>query len=86
MCNRLTNERSYGLGVVLLGPWITQTKNFAGSGATGGYLPSQKLTISVVTTYMAQAFDSTGANTNASNAIFTELATALAGAEAPPPS
>jgi hypothetical protein len=45
---------------VNLGPWITQTKNFAGSGATVGYLPSQKLTVAVVTTYGPGAFDDQG--------------------------
>jgi CubicO group peptidase (beta-lactamase class C family) len=76
-----TNEelRSYGLGVVLLGDWITQTKNFYGSGATGGYLSSEQLTVSVVTTYKAAAFDpTTGAYANTSEAIFSELAAALA--------
>ncbi len=83
-----TNEelRSYGLGVVLLGDWITQTKNFYGSGATGGYLPSQQLTVSVVTTYKAAAFDpTTGAYANTSDAIFSELAAALAPESPLPP-
>jgi CubicO group peptidase (beta-lactamase class C family) len=83
-----TNEelQSYGLGVVLLGDWITQTKNFYGSGATGGYLPSQQLTVSVVTTYKAAAFDpTTGAYANTSDAIFSELAAALAPESPLPP-
>ena len=50
-CHQNTKERNYGLGVVILGSWITQTKNFAGCGATAGYLPSKKLTVAVVTTY-----------------------------------
>lgn len=83
-CQTLTDAQSYGLGVVLRGPWITQTKSFSGSGATSGYLPSQKLTVSVVSTYTAEAFDATGSNKDSSTAIFTEIATALAGKDAPP--
>ena len=77
-CAKLTEAGSYGLGVVLLGPWITQTMNFGGTGATSGYLPSDKLTITVVTTYDAAAFDSEGAYANASTAIFKDLVAALA--------
>ena len=58
VCRENTEAGSYGLGVVLLGPWITQTMNFGGTGATSGYLPSDELTISVATTYEADAFDS----------------------------
>lgn len=84
-CNRLTEEQNYGLGVVLLGSWITQTKNFAGSGGTSGYLPSRRYTVSVVTTYRPGAFDpTTGAYDNASSKIFTELATAVAPGDPPP--
>lgn len=85
-CTQMTEQRSYGLGVELIGSWIAQTKNFAGSGATSGYLPSQRLTVSVATTYTAAAFDGAGNYTNASSAIFTEIAAALAPNEAPPPS
>ena len=49
-CHQNTKERNYGLGVVILGSWITQTKNFAGCGATVGYLPAKKLTVAIVTT------------------------------------
>jgi hypothetical protein len=68
---------NYGLGVVLIGPWITQTKNFAGSGATVGYLPGAMLTITVVTTYNPDAFDDHGSYQNASDKIFTSLGNTL---------
>lgn len=77
-CHRNDAAFNYGLGVVNLGPWITQTKSFSGSGATVGYLPSKKLTITVVTTYTAAAFDKNGNYKNASSAIFDTLAKALA--------
>lgn len=78
VCHLNTVKANYGLGVVNYGPWITQTKNFAGSGASVGYLPSRKLTVSVVTTYKAQAFNDKGDYTNASTAIFRLLGNALA--------
>jgi len=77
-CRKNTPEANYGLGVVNLGPWITQTKNFAGSGATAGYLPGMKLTVAVVTTYEPAAFDDKGNYENASEMIFTSLGNALA--------
>lgn len=77
-CHSNETAFNYGLGVVNLGPWITQTKSFSGSGATVGYLPSKKLTISIVTTYTAAAFDKNGNYKNASSAIFDALAKALA--------
>jgi CubicO group peptidase (beta-lactamase class C family) len=70
VCATLTDAGNYGLGVVNLGPWVTQTKNFAGNGATAGYLASQHLTVAVVTSYMPAAFDEKGGYTNASTAIF----------------
>ncbi len=77
-CHKNTEAFNYGLGVVNLGPWITQTKNFAGSGATVGYLPAKTLTITTVTTYAPAAFDAQGNYKNASEAIFSSLAHALA--------
>ncbi|MEO7039974.1 MAG: serine hydrolase [Candidatus Elarobacter sp.] len=77
-CRKNTRVLNYGLGVVIRGPWITQTKNFAGSGASVGYLPSKKLTVALVTTYDPAAFNDKGNYTNASDAIFTSLGSALA--------
>ncbi len=77
-CQQNTETGSYGLGVVLLGEWITQTMNFGGTGASSGYLPPDGLTISVVTTYDAKAFDSEGLYTNASSEIFKALTEVLA--------
>jgi hypothetical protein len=62
----------------LTSPWITQTKSFAGCGATVGYLPSKKLTVAVAITYGPKAFDNEGNYTNVSDKIFTSLGNALA--------
>jgi CubicO group peptidase (beta-lactamase class C family) len=77
-CRRNTVEFNYGLGVVNLGPWITQIKSFAGCGGTVGYLPSRHLAIAVVTTYRSSAFDAQGNYPNASQSIFAALAERLA--------
>jgi CubicO group peptidase (beta-lactamase class C family) len=82
-CRKMTTELSYGLGVVLTGQWITQTKNFAGAGASSGYLPSKKLAISVATTYRPAAFKSDGSYVNSSSSVFSGLATIMAPADAP---
>jgi CubicO group peptidase (beta-lactamase class C family) len=78
VCRQNSSAANYGLGVVNLGPWITQTKNFAGSGATVGYLPSRKFTVAVVTTYKPATFDKDGNYQNASGAIFASLGNLLA--------
>jgi hypothetical protein len=83
-CRGNTAAFNYGLGVVNIGPWITQTKSFAGSGATVGYLPAARLTISVVTTYTPEAFDDEGNYPNASVTIFSALANLLAPHTLPP--
>ena len=77
-CQQNTKERNYGLGVVILGSWITQTKNFAGCGATVGYLPAKKLTVAIVTTYSQSAFDEDGNYKNASDTIFESIVNVLA--------
>ena len=83
-CRQNTEAFNYGLGVVNLGPWITQTKNFAGSGASVGYLASRKLSVAVVTTYKPAAFDEEGNYKNASTAIFAAIGNALAPNTVPP--
>lgn len=84
-CRTETTAEGYGLGVVTLGSWIANSKSFAGSGATYGYLPSAKLAISVVTTYTPDAFDAEGGYTNASLDVFSKLGAALAPDSPPPP-
>ncbi len=77
VCRRNTMAFHYGLGVVLLGPWITQTKAFAGCSATVGYLPAKKLTIAVAVTYLPAAFDAQGNNKDASVSTFRDLTDAV---------
>ncbi len=87
VCRTLTPELNYGFGVVINGDWITQTKSFYGSSASGGYLPSEKLTISVIANTAADGFGPDGAylNQNASFSMFTDIANLVAPGQAPPP-
>lgn len=80
-CTENTTARSFGLGVILQGPWITGNKFYAGSGAIIGYLPAEQLAIAVITTYQQAAFDSHGDVTDAGPAILSALAEALAPAQ-----
>lgn len=74
VCAPLTDRRSYAFALVLYGDWMTQTKAFGGSGASIGYLPSEKLSIAVITTLTPEAFDADGVGNPASNAVMGEIA------------
>ena len=84
-CHTLDERYSYGLGVVLSGPWILQNPLFAGYGAVEAYLPSRKLAIAVATTFAEQGFDVAGdyLHGRASWEIFAAIAATLAPDEAP---
>ena len=49
------------------------------------YLPSQKLSIAVATTFLPSAFDENGNYDNSSDRLFRQMATSLAPDDAPPP-
>jgi CubicO group peptidase (beta-lactamase class C family) len=84
-CHTLNEAYSYGLGVVLSGPWILQNPLFAGTGSIEAYLPSREIAIAVVTTFSEEAFDETGDNpsSRASWTIFSGIAGILAPGEEP---
>jgi len=69
---------SYGLGVILSGPWVTQTLGFAGASGAVGYLPAQKLTIAVEATNGPGAYDAQGNAGLGAVALFQDLAAAIA--------
>jgi CubicO group peptidase (beta-lactamase class C family) len=77
-CFAQTKAFSYGLGVILSGPWINQTLGFAGASGAVGYLPEQKLTIAVEATNGPGAYDAKGNSGLGAVALFRELADALA--------
>lgn len=78
-CHTLTEAFSYGLGVVLRGPWILQDPIFSGFAVTEGYLPSHKLAIAISVTFSEASFDKSGSSIhgNASTMVFDEIAAAL---------
>jgi CubicO group peptidase (beta-lactamase class C family) len=86
-CHTLNETYSYGLGVVLSGPWILQNPLLAGYGSVAAYLPSGKITIAVVTTFGEESFDEEGNSRSgrASWEIFANIAALLAPEEAPSP-
>ncbi|HEY6327172.1 MAG TPA: serine hydrolase domain-containing protein [Candidatus Cybelea sp.] len=77
-CRRGSVELSYGLGVILSGPWITQTLGFAGASGAVGYLPAQKLSIAVEATNGPGAYDAKGNAGLGAVALFQALAKAIA--------
>jgi CubicO group peptidase (beta-lactamase class C family) len=77
-CRANTTAFNYGLGVLNLGPWVTQTKSFAGSAASAGYLASHGLAIAVVTTNGAGAYDAKGDAVDASGPTFASIANLMA--------
>jgi hypothetical protein len=85
-CHTLDRAYSYGLGVVLSGPWILQNPLFGGYGAIEAYLPSRKIAIAVATTFGEQSFDEQGnyKHPRASWDIFAAIAAHLAPEDAPP--
>lgn len=78
-CRTMSDRFSYGLGVVLAGPWVLQNPMFSGFAATEGYLSSHKIAIAVSTTFQESSFDDQGNSIhgNASTAIFRAIADAL---------
>jgi CubicO group peptidase (beta-lactamase class C family) len=77
-CKQNTVAMNYGLGIIIVGPWLTQTLGFAGASGAVGYLPSRKLTIAVEATNAPSAYDAQGnAGLGAVN-VFRALANSLA--------
>jgi CubicO group peptidase (beta-lactamase class C family) len=77
-CFPMTSAFSYGLGVIISGPWIDQTLGFSGASGAVGYLAQQRLTIAVEVTNGPGAYDAKGNAGLGAVALFRELADALA--------
>jgi CubicO group peptidase (beta-lactamase class C family) len=84
-CRKNTAAFNYGLGVILAGPWITQTLGFAGASGAVGTLPAVKLTIAIEATNGPGAYDAQGNAGLGATAVFRALADALAPGSLPPP-
>ncbi len=77
-CNTLTSTHAFGMATILQGPWITGNKFYAGSGAEVAYLPSKKIAIAVIATYLPSAFDSQGNVTDVGPNIAASISQAVA--------
>jgi|HubBroStandDraft_6_1064221.scaffolds.fasta_scaffold344021_1 CubicO group peptidase (beta-lactamase class C family) len=77
-CQENTRGFNYGIGLINVGPWITQTLGFAGASGAVGTLPSQKLTIAVEATNGPAAYDDKGNAGLGATDVLRALANALA--------
>jgi CubicO group peptidase (beta-lactamase class C family) len=84
-CHTLDGIFSYGLGVVLAGPWILQNPLFGGYGSVEAYLPSQKIAVAVAVTFAAASFDDKGnyLNDQAAKTILSGIAAFMTGEPLP---
>jgi len=78
VCRQNSAAFNYGIGVILNGPWISQTLGFAGASGAVGYLPAQKLAIAVEATNGPGAYDAKGNAGLGAVPLFRDLANALA--------
>ncbi len=84
-CHKNSFAFNYGLGVIITGPWITQTLGFAGASGAVGILPGRQLTIAVEATNGPGAYDAKGNAGLGAVTVFRELANALAPKTMPSP-
>ncbi|MFJ7157241.1 serine hydrolase domain-containing protein [Streptomyces sp. NPDC101118] len=63
VCIAQTEKTHYGMGVLVLGDWISQHPLFFGYSASMAYLPSERLSIAVSTTQGPTAVDGHSAHT-----------------------
>ncbi|MFI8103968.1 serine hydrolase domain-containing protein [Streptomyces sp. NPDC086023] len=63
VCIAQTEKTHYGMGVLILGDWISQHPLFFGYSASMAYLPSERLSIAVSTTQGPTAVDGHSAHT-----------------------
>jgi CubicO group peptidase (beta-lactamase class C family) len=84
-CFKQTRRYNFGLGVVRSGSWLLQDPLLSGYSSVEAYLPSQKISIAVATTFRAAAFNSDAVEPNAANFVFRSIGTYLAPRNPPPP-
>ena len=82
-CFQQSERYSYGIGLVTTGDWVMQNPMFGGYSAVGAYLPEKDIAIAVAVTYREEAFANDGPG-NQADALFRDIATALAPRYAPP--
>ncbi|WP_216916272.1 MULTISPECIES: serine hydrolase domain-containing protein [unclassified Synechococcus] len=83
-CTTLSDFYTYGIGIVLSGPWLLQNPLFSGQAGVMAYLPSRKIAVAVAVTFDEGAFDASGGYCNAADDIFRAIGAYLAPQDAPP--
>lgn len=90
-CIKLTRYYGYGIGLVTngsRGQWLLQNPLFAGEAAIESYLPSQRISIAIVTTFKPTAYDAQGNPGPYWQVLWAKIGKVLAPRDAPavPPS
>lgn len=83
-CATLSDFYTYGIGIVLSGPWLLQNPLFSGQAGVMAYLPSRKIAVAVAVTFDEEAFDASGGYCNAADDIFRAIGAHVAPQDAPP--
>jgi len=85
-CMKLNRYYGYGIGLVTngnRGQWLLQNPLFAGESAIESYLPSQRLSIAIVTTFKPAAYDAQGNPSPYWQVLWAKIGKLLAPRDAP---
>jgi CubicO group peptidase (beta-lactamase class C family) len=83
-CRPMTDALNVGLGIVRNGSWLLQIPSLAGYSEAMAYLPSQKIAIAVVITFLPAAYDAQGNNPNSAIPIYQSIGALMAPNDSPP--
>ena len=75
---------AYGVGMVTTGNWLLQNPMFNGFSGAMGYLPAERISVTMAVTYEPEAFDDQGGSPNQAEALFRRIGGILAPDDAPP--
>lgn len=79
-CRPMTDDRYFGLGILVFDGWVAQTPLFGGSGTVHAYLPDADVAVALVAVSGAE----TEPNVNHALAIWKAIATELTPENVPP--
>jgi CubicO group peptidase (beta-lactamase class C family) len=85
-CFEQSEEYTYGLGIVIVGDWLTQAPSFSGFAGAMAYLPSKKIAVAVTTTHDPAYFEDPNLPSNTADELFRKIAAQIAPNDAPPAS
>jgi CubicO group peptidase (beta-lactamase class C family) len=83
-CRGMTNAFNFGLGIPRSGSWLFSGPSLSGYSETMAYLPSQKIAIAVVITFLPAAYDAQGNNASSADPIFRSIGALMAPNDPPP--